>query len=224
MLTWNYSNEESSKNEVFYLEQSVSEMIKTILTDSTINILDRTHWILESMYHYIPKFIKQEKTKSRFPSRIDLEKNCPELYNNLMNQFCETLNVRINPLHTTIGFPYGTPPDISEFGNTLFRIRTTKCYYKNIDDKEKYYPDTLGIEIWSKVFDKIKSNPNWKSWLNEIGNPNLKPEKHINEKGEGDIVLLEIDKDRTISKEQVERFNDIMKRGFEETINQKLNQ
>jgi len=221
LLTWIYSDEEGSQYDSFYLKQSVYEMIESILQDSTIDNSDRTSWLLKSMYNYIPNFKEQEKSKSRFPSRKDLERKCPELMNNLINPFCETLNVRINPMHTTIGFPYGTPPDKSEFGNTLFRIRTTKSYYKNIDDKEKNFPDTLGIEIWYKIYEKIKTNPNWKSWLNEIGNPNLKPEKHINEKGEGDIMLLEIEKNRKISKENVEKFNDIMKRGFEETINQK---
>ena len=221
LMTW-YKDADGKigKNENFYLRSSVYEIIKSIIMDSTIDITDRTLWILKSMYNYIPKFINQEKTASRFPSRKDLEEKCPDLMKNLIAPFCKTFKVGINPLHTTIGFPYGTPPDKSEFGNTLFRIRTTKCYYKNIDEKEKNYPDTLGIEIWLKIYDIITTYPEWTNWLEQIGNPNISQGKHINEKNEGDIMLLEIEKNIQITPDQISEFNKIMKRGFKETIDQ----
>ena len=221
LLSWNYSNEKSSLYENYYLSSSVHEMVGEIINDSTIDITERTQWILKSMYNYIPNFIKQEKSKSRFPSNKDLKDDCSELFNNLIFPFCETLKKYANPIHTTIGFPYGTPPDKSEFGNTLFRIRTTQKYYENIEEKKENYPDKLVIEIWPKVFDKIKNDDDWKKWISEIDNLIIKEDSHINGKEDEKVILLEIDKDRVILPKQVEEFNKIMKRGFEEVINQK---
>ena len=217
LLTWNYSEENSTKHS--YLEQSISDIIESIINDSTIDIVDRTQWILKSMYNYIPNFIKQEKSKSRFPSRKDLEENCPDLMNNLINPFCEILSVRINPIHTTIGFPYGIPPEKSEYGNTLFRIRTTKKYYDSIEQKKENYPDALEIEIWEEVYNKIKNDNDWKKWLSNVTHKQLCESVHIDEKKKEKIILLRIEKG-TIKKEQVEKFNEIMKKGFEKTINQ----
>jgi len=224
LSVWKWKNESEKKSRgQYYLEYSILEMIDDIIKDFTIN--DRVSWLLESLVEYIPEFAAyKEKYDSRFPTKEDLKKKCSNLWENLIEPFYTNLNGRINRIHTTIGFPYGPRNEgdkHQKHDNTLFRIRTTKDYYYDEKDKEKNYPDTLEIEIWEDVFNKIKDDADWKQWLSKISNRQLKRSKHIDEKKNEKIMLLRI-KEGKVEKEQVEKFEEIMKRGFEKTMKNDL--
>ena len=227
LLVWKWKDEgEKNNRDKYYLEYSIFEMIENIITNYPIDTQDRVVWLLESLVEYIPNFVDEEKKyESRFPTKEDLETNCSDLWQNLIEPFCTNLNKNVNSTHTTIGFSYGhgnkKASHKEQHGNTLFRIRTAKDYYYDMKDKEKNYPDALEIEIWEDIYNKIKDDDDWKQWLSKIGNPPLDIDEHINEKKREKIMLLRIEEGK-ITKEQVKNFEEIMKRGFEETINQNL--
>jgi len=221
LLVW-YPDEKNNKSEYdeFYIKNSIYEIIKSIISNPLIDIQDRTSWLLKSLIESIPEFAEKEISESRFPTKDDLKNNCSNLWKNLIEPFCKVLKGKVNPRHTSIGFPYGTPPDKSEHGNTLFRIRTTQSYYKNISDKKDNLLDSLQIEIWEDVYKKIKDWEDWNKWLKDLSlsNQDIINGTHLDEKGNEKIKLLIISSEKKMDKEKVEKFNEIMKKGFNEIL------
>jgi hypothetical protein len=225
LLVWRKDEgEKYSENENYYIKNSIYEIIENIITNPLIDIQDRTSWLLKSLIESIPKYVDEEKSESRFPTKEDL-KNLPNnWWKNLMEPFCDTLNRNVNSVHTTIGFPYGRENEKAthpNYKNTLFRIRTTKKYYSKVEDKEKYYPDALEIEIWEKVYEIIKED--LENWLKnpEISEYLFKKSKHIEEKPKEEIMLLQIKKGK-INSTQVKDFEIIMKKGFKKLLEKTL--
>jgi hypothetical protein len=211
LLTWAKIPSTVIKDD--YLQESIQDMLESIITNNIFDIQNRTAWILKSMYEYIPKFVKEEKSQNRFPSRDELTKR-PDVWK-LIEPFIFNSGARIDSRHTTIGFPYGTPPAKSEYGNTLYRIRTTKDYYPTIADKEINYPENLEIEIWPEVYDLIKGDKEWKTLLTDWDNGDTLPKDfHINGKDDEEIVLLSIPTTTKIDAKDVTTFNKIMRKGF----------
>jgi len=226
ILVWN-PNEKSDSSEYdnYYIKGSMHDLIKKIRINPPIDIQDRTSWLLESLDEYIIEFVAEKKSESRFPTKEDLKTNCPDLWKNLIEPFCTYLKRNVNSVHTTIGFPYGREGEKAihpKYNNTLFRIRTTKKYYSDVNDKDKNYPDALEIEIWDEVFDLMKDDlKRWLSKISGISGCQPRESKHIDEKEEMSIMLLKIEKGE-IEEEQVKEFEDIMKRGFKEDLKKLL--
>jgi hypothetical protein len=219
LLTWAKIPTPNTNDD--YLKESIQDILETIIKDNTIDIQDRTAWILKSIYDYIPKFVREEKTQNRFPSRDDLKTNCHD-WCNLLNPFIDKSGAKIHPLHTTIGIPYGTPPAKSEYGNTLFKIRTTKKYYENIAEKKNNYPDKLEIEIWPEVYNEIitKHNSEWITLLDKWKPNKLIDSIHINAEKDEPVKLLviELSSNIKIVKKDVDSFKRLLREGFEEVL------
>jgi hypothetical protein len=215
-----------------FLDNPISTIIEDVLLeyftcmDTKKTLLPNTYWLLESLYKILPEIVNQiPPSDKRFPSREDLEVLSVWKY---MKTFVQLPNFNsINPANTTMGFSYGEKEEKakSKYGNTLFRIRTTKKYYKNIAGKANNYPDKLEIEIWPEVYDKIKDNPDWigllKNWgVISVKDINGKDIKHIGSKKgkEPKVVLLSINTEKEITEKEiiddVSTFNDLMKKGF----------
>jgi len=174
------------------------------------DLVAEVKWILESLFNFIPNFNEEPKDDQRFPTKIELMKlNTWKIF----SPFFEEGKRWPNPIHTTVGIPYGFGKNRGQLhGNSLYRIRTTQSYYVDLTEKEDNFPnDFIEIELWSDVYEQVKGEI--QEWLikNKIDGPI--DGIHLDEGGATTVKTLKFNK--PLSNESIKEFNCILRKGYE---------
>ncbi|GHT18372.1 hypothetical protein AGMMS4957_00570 [Bacteroidia bacterium] len=165
-------------------------------------------FVLKIFVFLIQLFSKKNKEKfSRFPSKQDLQSTDWWKY---FEPFDPERTLKINPIHTCIGVPYGkgaSKANDTMIGNTLYRIRTTKNYYADIKDKKKNLPDIVEIELWTDIYAKVQVE--LEKWLEENKLPKVDDGKHLDSNRQTGVKVIKIN--RILDKHSVAKLNAILK-------------
>jgi hypothetical protein len=199
------------KNIVNYKARTGHKKLKKEITARLKALLNPENVLNAENTGNAKKSLTNKEKNSRFPSKQDLQNTNWWKY---FEPFSKEMNLKINPIHTCVGVPYGTSKNKgthSEYGNTLYRIRTTKDYYSDIKDKNKNLPTDLEIELWRGVYDKVSEKID--NWLKENNLQNcLSKGKHLDSSKKTEVKIIKID--RVLSDNSIKNFNEIIKEGF----------
>jgi hypothetical protein len=219
LITWNPSNSEDDISPEI-VQVSIAEIIEEFYNGrSRTEVPLHTQWILDSLYEILPDLLEETKETGRFPVRRDLEQL--ETWQ-LFKTFLKLAKRSVNPLHTTVGVPFGYRNDkVKLRNNSLYRIRTTQDYYHEVQDKQKFFPtDYVELELWERVYKECQSDID--NWLKQLELPQniLSTDYHINGQRNEKITLLRFHKDTQLSENDVQDFNSILRRGFKTIMKQ----
>lgn len=212
IMTWNSFDE--NYNDANIIKVSIGELIEEILRENS-EIPKNTMWILNSLYEILPELIEQIKDKAKFPTIQDLKKlNTWPIFDNLFS-----VDKRWpNPLHATVGIPYGTGANKASFkDNCLYRIRTTKNYYNKEEYKEENYPvEFVELEFWTDVVEKCKDE--LLKWMDNcnIDRSNFKEGYHLDSKKKVKVYILTIRE--PLKEKEIQNLNSILRIGFQKAI------
>lgn len=217
LMTWNPSNSENDEPPEI-LQISIAEMIEEFYNErARTEIPLHTQWILDSLYEILPDLLEKTKEIGRFPSRRDLEKL--ETWH-LFKIFLDLAKRPINPLHTTVGVPFGYGKNkVKLYSNCLYRIRTTQNYYNEVRDKENYFPtDYVELELWEEVYNICQQDI--ENWLKQLKLPKniISKDNHINEQRNEKVILMKLYKNIQLSENDIQDFNSILRHGFKTLI------
>jgi hypothetical protein len=206
LMTWIISDDEKISKD--FLSKSISNIIDEINREEK-EMKFETKWILDSLLEVIPDLNDQIKDNQRFPSKGDLTKLTKTWQ--IFESFFQCANRWPNPLSTTVGIPYGYLENKRKlYGNSLYRIRTTKKYYTEISEKENNLPsDYIEIELWPDVYEQVAEKIT--SWMNK-NHITIKDGQHLDEQLKTNVKILTINS--TLNIESVKEFNTILREGY----------
>ena len=206
LLCWNY------RQPISIINNFIDIPVLRILTDfiNSYEINDATKWIINSLVSIIPEIQHEIKEKKRFPDKDELNKLET---NKIFSLFFSRHNRWPNPIHTTVGIPFGKKENkINIHSNSFYRIRTTKAYYTENKDKQIFMPkDIVEIEIWNDVYKKVRVD--LKKWLPENCELSSQDDRHLDNNGKTKVKILKIKK---ITDKEIDKFEQILRKGFEE--------
>jgi hypothetical protein len=212
-MAWVFSPDESITDD--FISESIWGVLSKLNQEENISGPNSisTKWILNSLIEFLPSFDIKPKEEKRFPSKKDLQK-IPGIWN-LYEPFLQVWigNQGVRSQHTVIGIPYefGDKKGKLHNSNALYRIRTTRSYYSDLTEKEKYLPsEYIEIELWPDIYDQVRDKlDDWRK-KNDISEPT--PGKHLDEFLNVDVKVLKISKG--LEDEAVSEFNSILKDGY----------
>jgi hypothetical protein len=211
IMVWNYTEKTNFNN--YFIEESVFEILKNYIKKYNSNMINpQANWIINSLIEIIPDISKEIKENGRFPCKDDLQhlvKTWPifELFIKYYSRWPSTL-------HTVIGIPYGRSAKKSaKHDNCLFRIRTTKSYYRVDKEKNENLPtEYVEIELWEDVYNNCSDS--LLAWMKENGiNEKVTNSFHLDDKYNIPVKIMKID--CLLSNQALEKYDNILRSGFE---------
>ncbi|MFH1620277.1 MAG: hypothetical protein ABIG11_10315, partial [bacterium] len=168
-------------------------------------------WLCGSLLRYIPELVAQDP--GRFPVKADFIRmgDNGRLYRQMFKHYGRFPSSS----HTVVGIPYGREKERAEFkNNCMFRIRTTKAYYRTKDEQAANMPGPdVVVELWPEVYAEISGQmiELRKEYALGLGVADY----HLDELGNIPMICVTLDNKIADSFDSfIEKWDKILKDGF----------